>query len=207
MCHTVNSSENPSLWFVLEIVFVQSLPRYMTISEGRNEDRFKYWQVCCIWKHPFCHHRAIKLTQNCVCFTFCASISLFRLPSLANITPRFLNFSTCKCKSVFPLACIANCMCFWWIMIPSDFTVNFHPGLVARSWKPSNCMLKTMMRRCRQHQIVRRNKTFDPAASTNAWHPRWLGCVCLSNSHGIRRGVVTTHTLVVVQNSQWTVVI
>jgi len=35
----------------------------------------------------------------------------------------------------------------------SDITVDFHPGLVARSWKPSNCMLKTLMRRCRQHQL------------------------------------------------------
>jgi len=40
----------------------------MTVGEERDEDRFKNWQLCCVWKLPFRHHRTIQLTQNCVCF-------------------------------------------------------------------------------------------------------------------------------------------
>jgi len=41
----------------------------MTTVEDRNKDRFKNWKLCGLWKIPFHHHGAIKLTQNCVCFT------------------------------------------------------------------------------------------------------------------------------------------
>jgi len=46
----------------LAVVFFQQ-------GEDRNKDRFKTWQLYGLWKLPFCDHRAIKLTQNCVCFT------------------------------------------------------------------------------------------------------------------------------------------
>jgi len=41
----------------------------MTTGEDRNKDRFKKWKLCGLWKLPFRHHGAIKLTQKCVCFT------------------------------------------------------------------------------------------------------------------------------------------
>ena len=43
--------------------------------------------------------------------------------------------------------------------------------------------------------------------SSQLWHPPRLGCYCLSNSRRLRRGVVTAHTLVEVQQQRWTVVI
>jgi len=46
----------------------KSLPKFMTIREHRYKDRFENWQLCCVLKLPFCHHRAIKLTQ--ICFWF-----------------------------------------------------------------------------------------------------------------------------------------
>ena len=41
----------------------------MTIGEDRNKVPFKHWRLCALWKLPFRHHGAIKLTQNFVCFT------------------------------------------------------------------------------------------------------------------------------------------
>jgi len=53
------------LTLALEITLFQSLPK---IHDHRWESE-KIWQLCGVWKLPFCDHRAIKLTQNCVCFT------------------------------------------------------------------------------------------------------------------------------------------
>jgi len=36
----------------------------MTTGEDRNKDRFKSWNLCGLWNHPFRHHGALKLTQN-----------------------------------------------------------------------------------------------------------------------------------------------
>ena len=72
---------------VLGIIFFQSLSKIQTIGEGRkdrNKDRFKNWQLCSVWKFLFCDHTAIKLTQNCACFTNpCVN---FHVQSLANAT-------------------------------------------------------------------------------------------------------------------------
>ena len=66
-------------------------PKFMTIGKDRNKDRFKNWQLCDVWKLPFCDYRPIKLTQNCVSFTNpCINL----LPPLLNTTHRYLNFST-----------------------------------------------------------------------------------------------------------------
>jgi len=65
--------------------------------------------LCCFCKLPFYHDGAIKLTQKYVCFLpIRVSISLFRLPSLVNTTPRYLNVSTCC--SVFSLTCRIHCL-------------------------------------------------------------------------------------------------
>ena len=44
-------------------------PRFMVIGEDRKKYGFKNWQLCSVWKLPFCAHRVIKFTQNCVCLT------------------------------------------------------------------------------------------------------------------------------------------
>ena len=56
-----------------------------------------------LWKLPFCDHRAIKLTQNCVCSTTNPCINL-PVPSVTrDDTLRYLNFWTCC--SVLQLTC------------------------------------------------------------------------------------------------------
>jgi len=83
--------------------------RFMTTGEDRNKDRFKNWKLCVLWKLPFRHHGAIKLTQICVCFNnpyINPSVPDFRL--FVNTTPRYLNVSTCC--NVFPLTCRIHCL-------------------------------------------------------------------------------------------------
>ena len=38
----------------------------MTIDEDQNNEIFKIWKVCGVWKIPFHHYKAMKFTQNCV---------------------------------------------------------------------------------------------------------------------------------------------
>jgi len=52
----------------------------MITGEDRSKYRFKNWQLCGVWKLPFCDHRTINLTQNCVCFTN-PFINFLALPS------------------------------------------------------------------------------------------------------------------------------
>ena len=40
----------------------------MTTGEDRNKHLFTNWQLCGVWKLPFCDNRAIKFTPNCICF-------------------------------------------------------------------------------------------------------------------------------------------
>jgi len=49
--------------------FIYFHPRFMTIGEDCDKDRFKSWQLFGVWKLLFCDHRAIKFIQNCGCFT------------------------------------------------------------------------------------------------------------------------------------------
>jgi len=53
-------------------------------GKDRNKKRFKNRQLCSVWKHPFCDHRAIKRTQNTLALPIRVSVSSFRLPSLVN---------------------------------------------------------------------------------------------------------------------------
>ena len=89
-----------------------------------------------------------------------------------NITPRYLNFSTCC--SVLPLTCRIHCLGFLerhntsiflnLILVPGPAT--FHSSLVARSRKPIKYILKSLWRECKpsQYQVVRQKQTVDPAA-------------------------------------------
>jgi len=84
----------------------------MTIGKDRNTDQFKNWQLCGVWKPPFRDHRAIKLTQNCLCFTN-PCINSRAPPSVTgdiNTTPRYLNVFTCC--SVLLLTCSLHCLGF-----------------------------------------------------------------------------------------------
>jgi len=77
--------------------------------------------LCGVWKLPSANHGAMKLTQNCVCFTGpCINLPLFRLQSLVNTTQRCLNFSACC--SVLLLTCSIHCCGFLAILADSHAT-------------------------------------------------------------------------------------
>jgi len=69
----------PSLPLVLRWHSFSHYPRIATTCADRNKDRFINWQLCSVRKLPFYYHRAMKLTQNCICFTN-PCINLFVLP-------------------------------------------------------------------------------------------------------------------------------
>ena len=153
----------------------------MTIGKDRNKDQLENWQLCGVWKLPFCGHRAIKFTQNCVSFTNpCINLLGLRFPTHVNTTPRYLNVSTCW--SVLPLTCRIHYLGFakrqeYYLDI---FNTNFHSGSVARSRKPIECMLKTVEKMLAV--LNRLQKVNGWSCSSRMWHPRQLGCDCLSNS-------------------------
>ena len=80
LCHEVPHRELianiSSLPFVLLTTFFQSSPKIHDHTRRSNKDHFENWKLCGLWKLPFLNHRAIKFTQNCVCFTN-LSINLF----------------------------------------------------------------------------------------------------------------------------------
>ena len=67
----------------------------MTIGQGQNKYRFKNWKLSSVLKLLFSGHRAISSRRIAFAFPIRMSVSVFRFPSLANNTPKFLNFSTC----------------------------------------------------------------------------------------------------------------
>ena len=53
------------------------------------------------------------------------------------------------------------------------FSANFHSRVVTHSRKSMKCMKKTLFRRCKKYQIVRKKQTVDPEAS-NVMTRLWL---------------------------------
>ena len=157
----------------------------MTIGEDRNKDRFKNWQLCSVWKLPFCDHRAIKLTQNYVCFTN-PCINLL-VPS--SVTHENHHWSLKTCCSVLPLPCNVHCLEFMerHNTYLGLFSADVYSCLFARSRKSIKCKLKALFRRCKQYQIVRKKQMILQLPT-------------------VTRGVVTAYTLGV-QHQRWTVVI
>jgi len=92
---------------ILSIITQDSWPRL----KDQNKDRFENWELCSVWKLPFCDHRAIKLTQNSVILTnACINLLGLRLPSHINTSPMYLYVSTCC--SVVPFTCGIHCLGF-----------------------------------------------------------------------------------------------
>ena len=137
----------------------------MTVGEERDEDRFKNWQLCCVWKLPFRHHRTIQLTQNCVCFIN-PCIKLFVLSSaLVYTTTRPKVLKRLHCCSVFPLICSVSRLGF----VKRHFATVFFILISIPVWSHaaahrSNVRLKTLFRGCKRYQIVYKKQAIDPAA-------------------------------------------
>jgi len=94
-------------------------------------------------------YRAIKLTQNYACLTNPRIISLFRLPSHVNTTPRCLNVTCCSVLSLTWSVHLECTLVFRETQYLGLFSANVHSGSVARSRRPMECLLLgNMFRRC-----------------------------------------------------------
>jgi len=165
----------------------------MTIGEQRNKDWSKNWQLCDVWKLSLCNYEAKKITQNCVSFTNPVSISLFCFPSLVNIIPRYLNFSTCF--SVLSLNCSAN-----WLGFLDRHNISI---VLMLSFIP---LYRTKLK-INQMYIEGPDQRMQVAANSlqkaNGWSCNFqLGCDRLSNWHRLWRGMVTTKIFVRVQHQR-----
>jgi len=74
---------------------------FMTTGEDRKKVKN--------WHFPFCQRRPTKLTENAFALLSRVSISLFRIPSLVNSTPRYLNVTCCN---VLSFTCSIYCIGF-----------------------------------------------------------------------------------------------
>jgi len=72
-------SRSVTLW----ILHKKTISRICTWGEDRNKNRLKKC-FCSVWKHLFFEHRAIKLTQECVCFSN-PSFNLLVPPSVSRV--------------------------------------------------------------------------------------------------------------------------
>ena len=149
----------------------------MTTGEDRNKDRLKIWKLCGLWKLPLHHHGAIKLTQNCICFTqsVCQSLcSDFRhswIPPQGTWTspPAAVNFRS-RAESTA-----------WGVLrntIPPPFSTDLRSCLIARSRKAIKCVL-ALLRRFTHAVPIRQQNADGSSCSSQQWHPRRV-CDCLS---------------------------
>jgi len=165
-CHTENSSQISHLcrlffwqYCILSVVTL----RVVTTGEDRDKDRFKNWKLCFLWKLLFRHHGAIKLTQNCVCFTN-QRINPF-VPTFVTrkYHPELLECPTCC--SVFSLTCRIHCLgrrkrINTSVFLELIFVPACSHAVENRSnacWRP--CWEDPRM----QYQFVRKKKTVHPA--------------------------------------------
>jgi len=183
------------------------------------EKRLKSRQFCVEWKLPFCHNKVTKCTQNCVCFANqwvsgpvapsttleyhpkvlepldmldnLSTIGQPRQTSLDNLDKTQLdnldNLSTRRIAVYFQLVLV-------WISGETKFLclcgVKFHFLLVAHSKKTieNECMLKdcwedaSSIKTCLQ-------KASGWFCNSQLWHPRRLGCDCLSNPYRLCCGL------------------
>jgi len=168
----------------------------MTIREDRNQHRFKNWQICRVWMLPFCYHRAIKLTQNCVYFTN-PCIDLF-VPSSAT---REDHRNVLERRSLS----LHTALGYWIDITPRSFQSWFLVPLGYPHQKHNQVHVEGPVQRM-QAVPNSPHKANGWSGSFQQWHHCLLGYDCLSNSYRLWKRVLTAHTLIGVQHPWWTVV-
>ena len=153
----------------------------MTTGEDRNKDRFKAWKHRGPWKLLFHNHGAIKLTQNCVCFTN-PCINLFVPTSVTR------KYHLKILELLHLLQCISAYLqntlpwASWEKQYLNFSSADFRSCLVARGRKPIKCVLKTWLTRSTHAVPIRPYKANGWSYSSQKWHHRRV-CDCLSNSY------------------------
>jgi len=182
-CHTENSLQMSYLCrlFFWQYPFSRRL-RLMTTGEDRKNDQFKNWKLCGLWKLPFRHHGAITLTQKCVWFTNPCINSFVPTSVTREYHPKVLErLHLLQCisahlKNTLPWAS-------WETQYLNLFSAEFRSCLVARSRKPTKCVLKTLLRRSTHVVPIRPQKANGSSYSSQQWHLRRRVCDCLPNSY------------------------
>ena len=118
----------------------------MNIDEDRKKADLKTDSF--VFCKRFHFDKAIKFTQNCICFTIWCINLLDLLSVIREYQPKVLEL-------LHLLQCIAT-------------------DLVVRRWKPIKCMLKPLCRGCRQYLIVRKKQTVQLPAVTPSSALLWL---------------------------------
>ena len=168
----------------------------------RNKDQFKNWQLCGVWKLPFCDHKALKLTQNCVCITN-QCINLLVLPSF-----------TCEYHpKVFELFRPASLYCHLQLALAWVSGETQHLGLSSANCIPAwSHAAENRSSACWRRFSEGASSPKSSATSKRLISqvltvtPRRLSCYGLPNSYRLWKGAVTRHILVWVQQLRWMVV-
>jgi len=117
----------------------------------------------CLKAHVLWQQRD-KLVQNLLCSTNPFISFLFLLPVTCEFHPKVNELPRLlQCIAAYN----AHCLGLLEGHNTSAVCANFHSLLVARNRKTITCMLKTLFKRCKQYQIVRKNQTVDPAGSNS----------------------------------------
>ena len=117
----------------------------------------------CLKAHVLWQQRD-KLVQNLLCSTNPFISFLFLLPVTCEFHPKVNELPRLlQCIAAYS----AHCLGLLEGHNTSAVCANFHSLLVARNRKTITCMLKTLFKRCKQYQIVRKNQTVDPAGSNS----------------------------------------
>jgi len=151
----------------------------MTTDKDRNNDRFKSWKLCGLWKLPFRHHGAIKFTQNCVCLSNPCMNSFGPTSFIREYHPKVL-------ERLHLLQCISAHLqnTLPWVCNISTFLVLIVvPAYSHAAENRSKCVLKTLLRRSTHAVPIRPQKANGSSCSSQQWYPRRCVCDCLSNSN------------------------
>jgi len=152
----------PSLPLALGAVFIQSLPKVHS-HEGRSEQRpviFMNWNLL------FCDHRAIKLTQNRVCFINPCISLLIPSSVTREYHPEVLEFL--HLPHLLPLTCGIHCLGFLERQnISVLYVLIFIPAWSHAAQNRSSTCWRPYWEDVQQYQIVCKKQAIDLAASNS----------------------------------------
>jgi len=131
-----------------------------------------------------------KSHTTALALRICISISLLRFSTLANTIP-----GTWILHLLWWIAAYMQ-RTLRWVSGETKyfglFGANFHSGSVARSRKPIECMLKTLINASSSKSSAKNRRLF---LQLQLWHPIGLGCDYLPNSCFSRPGVTNLCTI------------
>jgi len=148
----------------------------MTIGEDRDKDQLPTESFSVFQRSRFLTTEQWSSRKCAFDLTIRTSISFFRLLSLVNTTPTYLNFSRCW---AFPLTCSIHCFIFMekHTVISRSFYCWFSFRLGSTQQKTYQVNVNDLVQRM-QSAPNRLRKTNCCSCSSQQWNPRRHGCDC-----------------------------